>query len=106
MVLDADVVEHASGPPHGVDGDGGHDRSANKKQDATGLVGGSSTNTPHPIGMADTTVAVSADRLSHRVPVTAVNVGQTSPSAGARGPKGNCPQEAAPQAIFVGIVNL
>ena len=39
MVLDADVVEHASGPPHGVDGDGGHDRSPNKKQDATGLVG-------------------------------------------------------------------
>ena len=38
-VLDADVVEHASGPPHGVDGDGGHDRSPNKKQDATGLVG-------------------------------------------------------------------
>jgi hypothetical protein len=39
VVLDADVVEHASGPLHGVDGDGGHDRSANKKQDATGLVG-------------------------------------------------------------------
>ena len=39
MVLDADVVEHASGPPHGVDRDGGHDCSANKKQDATGLVG-------------------------------------------------------------------
>jgi hypothetical protein len=40
------------------------------------------------------------------VPLTAVNVGQTSPSAGARGPKGNSPQEAAPSAILVGIVNL
>ena len=100
MVLDADVVEHASGPPHGVDGDGGHDRSPNKKQDATGLVGVVlQTNTQHPIGMVDTTVGPV-------VPPTAVNVGQTSASVGARGPKGNCPQEAAPQAIFVGIVNL
>ena len=98
-MLDADVVEHASGPPHGVDGDGGHDRSPNKKQDASGLVGVAlQSNTQHPIGMVDTTVAVSA---------TVCRADGTGPlRSGARGPKGNCPQEAATQVIFVGIINL
>jgi hypothetical protein len=64
-VLDADVVKHASGPPHSVDGDGRHDRSANKKQDATGLVGVVLQRIPNTY-MGDTTVAVSAGRLSGR----------------------------------------
>jgi hypothetical protein len=92
VVLDADVAEHASGPPHGIDGDGGHDRSANKKQDATGLVGAVRCGVGRP-------------SVGPVVPLTAVNVGQTSPP-GARGPKGNYPQEAAPRAILVGMVNL
>jgi hypothetical protein len=65
------------------------------------------TNTQHPIGMANTTVAVSAAVCRADGTSDCRKCRTDEPlRPGARGPKGNCPQEAAPRAIFVGIVNL
>src|SRR5450759_3610649 len=38
-VFGADVIKHASGLPHGVNGHRGHDRGADEKEDAGGLIG-------------------------------------------------------------------
>ena len=106
MVLDADVVEYASGPPHGVDGDGGHDRSPNKKHDATDLVGVVLQRIRVNTGLVwfDTTLAVSGrPSVGPVVPLTAVDVGQMSPSAGARAQR---QLPAGSGASLVGIVNL